>query len=374
MNSPVIFITGGTGGLGAGVLPRLLKARPTAHIALLIRAADSTEVQAKWESLRSFCEVSAADCARVSVFRGDVTAEHLGLTPVDYSRLCASVTDVFHLAADLRFDLPIEQSRALNVDSTRRILEFTRYALPAGNFKRLNYVSTAYISGDLRDTFHEHEINKGQGFFNAYEQSKLEAELLVECFKREAPVTIYRPSMIVGESQSGKIRNFFGIYEFLKLADRGKIRLIPAEPSARPDLVPLDYVADGLVFLSEFPGAVGRTYHLVAGVERSLPIEEIIATIGKTVTFDRLKEVPEVVPYASFAKLVTGGRLRSFQNSPLNILLKSYMPYLSFERKFDVCETARLLERHAIIMPSLASILPPMCQFAKNNHFGVQSR
>ena len=60
---------------------------------------------------------------------------------------------------------------------------------------------------------------------------------------------------------------------------------MPAEPTARPDLVPLDYVADALVFLSQYPNALGRTYHLAAGVERSLPIQEIIAAISKTVPF-----------------------------------------------------------------------------------------
>lgn len=369
---PVLFITGSTGGLGAGLLPRLLRQQPDAQFVLLIRGDSQREAEDKIDALLDFCGIDSAERARMVVLRGDVTADLFGLSPGDHARLALLVTDVFHLAADLRFDLPLEKSRVLNVDSTRRAIALVRLARNTGRLRRFNYVSTAYISGSQREAFHESDINIGQDFFNAYEQSKMEAELLVEAFKAEAPVTIYRPSMIVGEAGTGKIRNFFGIYEFLKLANMGKISVVPAEPTARPDLVPLDYVADGLAFLAQYPAAVGRTYHLAAGVERSMTIRDIVATIGKTVQFEHLKTVPDIVAPDAFSKVVVGIRMRAFKNSALSILLKSYMHYLTFERKFVVDETARLLEANGIVMHPIEPLLPVMCRYALDHNFGMK--
>lgn len=369
---PVLFITGSTGGLGAGLLPRLLRQQPGAQFVMLIRGADQRESESKLDALLDFCGIAGTERARMVVLRGDVSADLFGLSPADHALLAALVSDVFHLAADLRFDLPIEQSRMLNVDSTRRAIALVRQAGQSGRLRRFNYVSTAYISGSARNAFHESDINIGQEFFNAYEQSKMEAEQLVEAFKAEAPVTIYRPSMIVGETGTGKIRNFFGIYEFLKLANMGKISVVPAEPSARPDLVPLDYVADGLAFLAQYPAAVGQTYHLAAGIARSMAISEIVDIIGKTGHFSHLKKLPEIVAPDAFSNVVVGLRMRAFKNSALSILLKSYMHYLTFERNFVVDDTARLLEANGIVMQPIGPLLPAMCRYALDHNFGMK--
>lgn len=369
---PVLFITGSTGGLGAGLLPRLLVQRPNAQFVMLIRGADQRESESKLDALLDFCGIASTERARMVVLRGDVSADLFGLSPADHALLAALVSDVFHLAADLRFDLPIEQSRMLNVDSTRRAIALVREAGQSGRLRRFNYVSTAYISGSQRNAFHESDINIGQEFFNAYEQSKMEAEQLVDAFKAEAPVTIYRPSMIIGEAATGKIRNFFGIYEFLKLANMGKISVVPAEPSARPDLVPLDYVADGLAFLAQYPAAVGQTYHLAAGIARSMAIRDIVDIVGKTGHFDHLKKLPEIVAPDAFSSVVVGLRMRAFKNSALSILLKSYMHYLTFERNFVVDDTARLLEENGIVMQPIGPLLPAMCRYALEHNFGMK--
>ncbi|MES2325414.1 MAG: SDR family oxidoreductase [Pseudomonadota bacterium] len=369
---PVLFITGSTGGLGAGLLPRLLVQQPNAQFVMLIRGADQRESESKLDALLDFCGIASTERARMVVLRGDVSADLFGLSPADHALLAALVSDVFHLAADLRFDLPIEQSRMLNVDSTRRAIALVREAGQSGRLRRFNYVSTAYISGSQRNAFHESDINIGQEFFNAYEQSKMEAEQLVDAFKAEAPVTIYRPSMIIGEAATGKIRNFFGIYEFLKLANMGKISVVPAEPSARPDLVPLDYVADGLAFLAQYPAAVGQTYHLAAGIARSMAIRDIVDIVGKTGHFDHLKKLPEIVAPDAFSSVVVGLRMRAFKNSALSILLKSYMHYLTFERNFVVDDTARLLEENGIVMQPIGPLLPAMCRYALEHNFGMK--
>jgi thioester reductase-like protein len=364
----VILITGATGCLGAGLVPRLLQERKDATFVLLIRGENLADVLCKRESLLTFADIDPVERERVLVIQGDLTRERLGLTAEYEALLSQRLTEVFHLAADLRFDGTIEESRLLNVDTTKRVIDLVRRSNPNGRFKRFNYVSTAYISGDYRGPFSEEDIDVGQGFFNAYERSKMEAELLVERLKSTIPVTIYRPSIVVGETRTGKIRNFSGLYKFLKLASLGKLTVLPADAAVRLDLVPLDYVADALAFLSRYPEAIGRTFHIAAGLARSEPIRDIIAAIRASAYGAALK-MPEVVPCGESEDVLPVGHTRARRNSSLNVILKTYLPYLSFERNFVVDDTAALLAAHGIVIKPVRELLPALCGFALATNF-----
>lgn len=371
--STTIFMTGITGGLGAGLLPRLLKLAPQERIVALIRGASDAEVARKLRDALDFSGITQQARQRVSAVRGDIGAPMLGLAPDVYAQLAAQVTDIYHLAADLRFDLPLAQSRQSNVDSTAHMVAFASAAANAGGIRRFNYASTAYVTGDRRGLLRESELDMQQGYFNAYEQSKMEAEQLVEASKPHLPVTIYRPSMIIGDSETGAIRNFFGFYEFVKLARKGRVPVICAEPDMRPDLVPLDYVADGMTFLSRYAPAAGQTYHLVAGLERSLPIRTAVELVYGGLDGGAGRAIPEMVTPAQFDALVTGRRLTAFKNSPLNFLLRTYLPYLVFDRQFDMGATARLLSEHGIEMAPVAGVLPRVCEYAYQQEFGERA-
>jgi thioester reductase-like protein len=369
---PAIFLTGVTGGLGSALLPRLLRARPEHLVVCLIRGADAAAVDRRLRETCDFAELGGKDRERVVALRGDIGAPQFGFDKAVYATLAARTTEIFHLAADLRFDLSITQARCSNVDSTRTVLALARAA--GSQCRRFNYVSTAYISGTRRDWVRESEINVGQGFFNTYEQSKMEAEELVRLAMGDFAVTIYRPSMIIGEAGSGRIRNFFGFYEFLKLAELGKVPVIPADPNARPDMVPMDYVANAIAFLSTYPAASGSTFHLAAGLARSLSIGAIVELIGSTVQFKRLSSTPEVVPPEVLERRLSGLTLARFRNSALKILLRSYLPYLTFERNFDVANTAKLLADHGIMFESMQTVLPMVAHYALQQRFGERPR
>jgi thioester reductase-like protein len=365
---PIIFLTGVTGGLGSALLPRLLRARPEHAVLCLVRDSQGLSPHERLRATFDFADIAAEDRMRVNAICGDISAPDLGLDRATFLALAARTTEIFHLAADLRFDLPIEDSRRSNVDSTKCILDFA--SAVGAQLRRFNYVSTAYISGTRRDLVRESEINVGQAFFNTYEQSKMEAEELVRQAGGVMPITVYRPSMIVGETGTGRIRNFFGFYEFLKLAELGKVPVVPADPQARPDMVPMDYVANAIVFLSRHPAAAGECFHLAAGLARSMTIGAIVELIGRTVRFDRLAAIPEVVAPDVFEKRITGRLLNQFRNSALNILMRSYVPYLTFERNFEVAGTADLLERNGIAFGPIEELLPVAARYALDHRFG----
>src|SRR4030095_6710247 len=172
----------------------------------------------------------------------------------------ADVTTVWRGGASVSFDMPLEESRSVNVEGTRRVLDFARSCT---RLERFSYVSTAYVSGEPGGLFREDELAVGQEFRNPYERSKFEAELALRSEGADLPLQILRPSIVVGDSTTGRTSSFNVLYGPLKAFARGAIPAIPAKRSAPVDIVPVDYVADRVHDLAT-DGPDG-TFHVAAG-------------------------------------------------------------------------------------------------------------
>ena len=98
----------------------------------------------------------------------------------------------------------------------------------------MTYVSTAYVAGDRRGLAREAELDVGQGFRNAYEQSKHEAERLVWSRRERLPVTIVRPSIVVGERGTGWTASFNVVYGPLRAFASGTYPRAPGPTRRRP--------------------------------------------------------------------------------------------------------------------------------------------
>ena len=135
-----------------------------------------------------------------------------------------------------------------------------RRALPArrGGLRRFTYISTAYVAGEHAGCFSEDDLDVGQRFRNAYEQSKFEAECLVARARGRLPITVVRPSIVVGERESGWTASFNVLYWPLRAFARGAYAALPARRDAPVDVVPVDYVADAIFALSQAPRGGGR--------------------------------------------------------------------------------------------------------------------
>jgi nucleoside-diphosphate-sugar epimerase len=247
-----ILLTGATGFLGMEVLARLLE-RTDDEVLCLVRAADRAAAEERLDDVLAKLYVDGSpDRARVRALPGDLTT---GMTAPD-----EEVDVVCHCAASIAFDLPLDEAREINVDGTRAILDLAREA----GARRFVHVSTAYVSGTHSGVFTEDML--GTSFRNTYEQTKCEAERFV----REAPgmeVAIARPSIVMGESDSGWTPVFNVLYWPLRAFARGLFARVPALPEGRVDVVPVDYVADGIFKLIE-SDATG-TFNLVGGAEAS---------------------------------------------------------------------------------------------------------
>jgi thioester reductase-like protein len=349
-----VLLTGATGFLGMELLARYLE-RSDRTVYALVRGADAREASARVaNTLRSLFGAGHPFGKRVVAVRGDVTHAGLGLRANKRDQLADRVDEIVHSAASVSFELELEATRAINVDGTQRVLEFARHCQSRGGLRRLSHISTAYVAGEHSGRFTEEDLNVGQRFRNAYEQSKFEAELLVGSYRGWLPITVVRPSIIVGECDSGWTASFNVLYWPLRAFSRGAYRALPARRDAPVDVVSVDFVADATFALSRVPEAQGATYHLTAGADASSVgelIELACARFGRPAP--RLI-APGVYRNLVHPLLVAGSR----DERQRRALTRSevYFPYFAIGATYDD-RRSRLVLRRAGIAPT------PLCQY-----------
>jgi len=361
-----IAITGATGFLGREIVRHLLIEEPEARLLLLIRGKSDDAARARGDAvLASVLSGDALETARprVRVVRADLERDRLGLDPDAYERLAAETSAVIHGAASVSFTLPLAEARAINVEGTRRMLDL---AAKAG--ARTDYIGTAYVAGDRKGLALEAELDVGQPFRNTYEQTKMEAEKLVQSRFGSQPIAVFRPSIIVGDSATGRTSSFKVLYWPLKIYARGLWRIAPARARTPLDVVPSDYVARGLLHIRRDPSSAGGVYHLAAGPERSATLHEVTDLAAR---FFHVKPPIFVNPelFIRFVRPLIDrfafGRLR-------HILLtgRVYTPYLSLDLQFDTSNARAALRGTNIAVPRVEEYFAALFRYCVETDWG----
>ena len=346
MPAPV-FLTGATGFLGMEVLARLLEAGDREVVALIRADDDAAAAQRLDGVLSTLWRDPAPQRERVRAVAGDLTRPGLGLGQAERTALAEEVGAVLHCAASIAFDLPLEEARAINVEGTREVIGFAREAKALGRLDRFLHVSTAYVSGTYAGTFRERQLIAGQAFRNTYEQTKAEAEQIVTAADDLRPA-IARPSIVMGESDSGWTPAFNVLYWPLRAFSRGLFDTVPALPEGRVDVVPVDYVADSIVHLLDRPD-VG-VFNLVAG--RDAPtVSELIDLGAERFGIPRPKLVEPGEPTA----LADG---------------EVYVPYFDMRVVFDDARARAVLGPAGIQAPRLADYFGALIDYAEAARWG----
>src|SRR6202012_2766685 len=129
------LLTGATGFVGSKVLERLIA--HGAPVTVLIRAAEGAAARRRLEelALRTWGEETVV--AEVEVLAADLERDLLGLAPDAYDALAGRAAAVVHCAASVRFDLPLEEAREINVVGTERVVALCERARALGARGRL---------------------------------------------------------------------------------------------------------------------------------------------------------------------------------------------------------------------------------------------
>ncbi len=346
--SDTVLLTGATGFLGMELLARLIE-RADNEVVCLIRAPSASAASERLASViaRLYDEPPEA-AGRVRAIAGDVSEPDLGLDPLERERLISTVTAVVHCAASISFDNSLEQARMVNTAGALRMIELSRAIAAGGRLRRHLHVSTAYVAGRFQGLFKETDLDLGQGFRNTYEQSKFDAEKAIPAAAGDLPLLIARPSIIVGDSRSGWTSAFNVIYWPMRAFSRGLMDEVAIDPEGVADVVPVDYVADGLMAMFD-DASVGGTVALVAGAAAPTNAELIDLACRQ---FGR--EPPRIV--ADPASRVQEADL--------------YVPYFGIGASLDDTRARQLLGPLGLAPPRLREYFSTLIEFAEHARWG----
>ncbi|MGL4943828.1 MAG: SDR family oxidoreductase [Thermoguttaceae bacterium] len=263
------LLTGATGLLGSYLLRDLLRRR--FRLAVLVRPSRRESSEERIESiLSSFENETGESLPRPVVISGELTDDTWCDAWTSWvSKHCRSV---IHCAASLTFHGHRDaEPWTTNIGGTERILRLCKNA----GIRHLHHFSTAYVAGSHRGAFDETMLDVGQELRNDYEQSKVESEKMVREADFLDSLTVYRPSIVVGDSQTHTTSTYHGFYAVLKLAHTLVQRLPLGATSGRrlltalgmtgdefKNFVPVDWVSAMVTHIFSHRELHGKTYHL----------------------------------------------------------------------------------------------------------------
>ena len=342
-----IFFTGFPGFLGSELLPRILARRGDDYALCL--------VQPKFRALAleraRDIETAHPDLeGRIRVHEGDLT-QSLESVPA------GEIREVYHLAAVYDLSVPRQVGMRVNVTGTTRVLDLAERA-PA--LERLHYVSTCYVSGRYPGLFTEDDLEKGQEFNNFYEETKYLAEVEVRRRMTRIPVTVYRPSVVVGDSVSGATQKFDGPYFVMQwLMRQPRLAVLPVV--GRPtqytfNVVPRDFVIGALTHLSGMKDNAGRTYALADPhpLTVSETIDTMAAVTGKTVV-----RIPMTKGLAKAALRHVPGVYRLMRIPPAAV------DYFVHPTTYDTTHATEDLAGSGLAAPQLRAYAPRLVDFVR---------
>ena len=369
-----VFVTGATGFLGRYLVGSLLE--QDEDVVLLVRGADRAHAEQRArESLAWFDRgYDALVGGRVQVCAGELDRPGLGLSAEDRALVLERCDSFLHCGASVRFDLPIERARAVNVEGTRGVLELAAERQRRGALRRVDHVSTCYVAGRRTDRVAEDDLDPAPGHRNSYEQTKFEAELLVREASRELPIATHRPSIVVGESDFGRTSSFNTLYWPIRVYASGYWRTLPGRRDAPLDIVPIDFVRDAILALRRRDDTIGGTFHLAAGADDAITIGQGAAIVERF--FPHRKGVRYVDPswwmrtvHPALKAVAFGRGFRRFLR-----ITDAYAPYFMANPRFDTTRTAALLAEEGLAAPSIESYFERLLRYAVESDWGRRDR
>ena len=343
-----LLLTGGTGFIGSHLAARLLQ---EGHFIYFFARGDRN-LGAQGRILQALAPLLTPPKDQYRVLEGELTL------PLEIA--VGKIDEVWHCAASLSFkETQRVKTFAANVTGTDNLLRF----IERNGIGRLHHVSTAYVVGDRGGVAREDELERGQRFHNPYEESKMRAEQSVRRWSVETGgrATIYRPSIIVGNSQTGfapkdggyhtcaryffakrqileaDLRNNPGFYEGSGItAGDGVLHLpvyFPGMPETLVNILPVDFAVEAILECSQSDG----TFHI---------------TNSKPIRLDRL--VRMTMESIGISGVAVGGASCGnhpavFQlNEQTKQVVKYFQPYAAYGADspiFDQTNTARILGR-----------------------------
>src|SRR6202522_4636803 len=364
-----IFLTGSTGYIGAHVAANLLRDHGAA-LNVLVRAHDVREAEARlWQALQlhlEFPQFYEYLQTRVRVFRGDLTESAFGLQRDEYDRLVHTTDSVIHCAASLNRK---SEKSCLNVNlrGTLEVVQLASRARHQHGLRRFSHVSTVAVAGQRANEVVQEDtaIDWNRSDYDPYARTKKFCEHMVRQLLPDVSRTIFRPSIVLGDSRRPETNQFDMVRAFVFLAG---LPALPFRPTDRIDIVPVDFVADAVATLHQKEKPLHDIYHLSSGTGA-----ETFEQLTNALSEAQGKRGPKFVP--AFEKrtsqMVNALAGRAGKIGGIANLLKVFLPYLVWNTVFD---NTRAVEEMGRRPAPFSQYSFSFLKFSRENHFVYKYR
>src|SRR6202166_3353095 len=364
-----IFLTGSTGYIGAHVAANLLDGHQAA-LNVLVRARDSQEAQLRlWRAMQlhlDFPRFFEYLQTKVRIFCGDLTASGFGLGRDEYDRLVHTTDSVIHCAASLNRK---SEKSCLNVNlrGTLEVLTLARHAEHYHGLRRFSQVSTVAVAGKRQNEVvsEDRAIDWERSDYDPYARTKKFCEHMMRVLLPETPKTIFRPSIVLGDSRYAETTQFDMVKAFVFLAG---LPVLPFRPTDKIDIVNVDFVAEAIATLHQKDRPEHDTYHLSSGIG-----SQTFREITRALAAAQNKRASVFVPVAEKA---FGGSVKFLANRKGAVgksasLMKVFMPYLVWNTVFDNTRVTRELGKKPV---PFSEYCYPLLKFSSENDFTYRYR
>lgn len=359
-----IFLTGATGYIGAHVAANLLT-RHGAALNVLVRARDKQEAQVRlWNAMQLHLEFPVFFeylQTKIRVFVGDLTSAGFGLNRDEYDRLVHTTDSVIHCAASLNRK---SEKTCLNVNlrGTLEVLTLARQAEHYHGLRRFSEVSTVAVAGKRQNEVvtEDKSIDWDRSDYDPYARTKKFCEHMTRVLLPDTPKTVFRPSIVLGDSRHAETTQFDMVKAFVFLAS---LPVLPFRSRDKIDIVNVDFVADAIATLHQKDQPQHDTYHLSSGTA-SQTFRELTQALAAA----RQKRGPIFLPFAekpfhSSVQMLSNRKGRVGYGASL---MKVFFPYLVWNTVFDNTRVTTELGRNPV---PFAQYSFPLLKFARENNF-----
>lgn len=337
---PTILLTGATGAIGSRVLEDYLLRG--SRVLVLARGRDGVPAEERIRLLLEQAKLPAALRRHAQILEGSIEEPGFGLSATDRALVIRS-TDLFiHSAAVTHLGATADECHRANVLGTRYALELAEACRRGGRLRRFAYLSSYAASGTARSGFLAEDTLPGKpAFANHYERTKYEAENLARAaYAGGLPLVIFRPSVTVGDTKTGRIASFNLFYQVVRILGSGMLSHWPDLRERKVNIVPVDYVTRAIRRGLQVAWALGRSFHLVS--RNGCLLRDLFELVR---VFPYLK-IPKLVPLAHWSL-----HLLSRKEQALHRVLEAYLlPYLN-DLRLETHNAERLIEL-PVIRPS----------------------
>jgi thioester reductase-like protein len=359
-----IFLTGSTGYIGAHVAANLLEGH-SSSLNLLVRARDPHEAELRlWQALQlhlDFARFYEYLQTRIRIFRGDLTAPRFGLAADDYDRLIHTTDSVLHCAASLNRK---SEKSCLNVNlrGTLEVIQLAQRSHYYHGLRRFSNVSTVAVAGKRRNEIvrEEEAIDWNRSDYDPYARTKKFCEHMLRQLLPDVPKTIFRPSIVLGDSRYAPTTQFDMVKAFVFLAG---LPVLPFRPSDKIDVVNVDFVADAIATLHQKDQPQFDTYHVSSGTG-SQTFRELTDALAAA----QQKRRPVFIPFTEkpFTAAVNTLSNRKGQVGYSASLMKVFLPYLVWNTVFDNTRVTTELGRRPVPFSKYSY---PLLKFSQETNF-----